>query len=135
MIAVVIAVCLLVGVMGWRALEVRRQRQIDQHAIEIQRLTQDREHRTRELAIKEREIAVIERKEPRPIQPPAPSEFPPDILSVAGGESEGWAREDALQLISEAYVESAGDWSRAKVYLTSKYIAQPTSRLPKELLS
>jgi hypothetical protein len=132
------ALAIVLGVLGvvaiWRWERWSENRQADRQAIEIQRLAQERDATSRELALKEREIVIQERIPPK-VDVPPPTEFPPQILAFVSNESEPWARDDGLLLIAEAYVESGGDWERAAGHLSHRYAMQQPSRLPKELLN
>lgn len=124
---------LVVGGLGWRWLDNRKDRALNAHAIDMQRLRQEREHAARELDLKERQIAIDERKA-GPLKPPAVGEIPPDLIAFANNESESWAREDAMQLIDEAFTESNGNWDLARSYVAVRTMTQPPSRLPKDKL-
>ena len=93
---------------------------------------QDSAIKQRELELREREIAVAERVER--VEVPAVSQFPSEALSFVSDESEEWAREAAVLLVGEAYVDAGGDWKRAGSLLSHRYAMQPESRLPKHLL-
>lgn len=133
-ILVCLAVIVALLVFGWRALDLRNDRQSNAQAIEIQRLAQERDRANRELALKEREVAITERRSPT-LTPPDLSTFPKDLLAMANNESEEWARDDAQAVIAEAYLETGGDWTRAANYVGSRVMSQRESRLPKHLLS
>ena len=129
---IVAMIVVLLSVAVWRFERFATTRRDEQHAIEIQRLRQEREHAERELELKAREIAITERAAP-PVDVPPVAEFPPEIVAIAMDESEEWAREDGLKLIAEAYVEADGDWSRASHVLAMRYATLPEPRAPRLL--
>jgi hypothetical protein len=126
-IASIVVGVLAIVALVWRALELRSR-------LAQQQLEQDRARADRELALKEREVRIAERRAPT-LTPPDPSAFPKDLFAMANGESEEWAREDMQALISEGYLEAGGDWQRANQYVGARIASQRSSRLPKHLLS
>lgn len=130
--AAILAVVLFVG---WRLERWLSARSADRHALELQRLRQARKKDDRELALKEREVALQEAKEKTPeLEVPPVAEFPAHILATVIDESEEWAREDGLRLIGESFLEAKGNWEHAGVLLSARYGAQPPSRLAAQLL-
>lgn len=122
---VVLGVLAIAGgvAIGWRALHLADER------VRLERARADRE-----LAIKERELAIQEQRT-APLTAPDPSTFPRELVTLANGESEEWAREDMQALIAEGYLEAGGDWDRARQYVGARVASQRGSRLPTHLLS
>lgn len=66
--------------------------------------------RTRELDLREREIAIVERLKAEPVEP---EPIPPDLMALALQQSEPFAQDDILKVIRQTYAETR-DWNMAR---------------------
>lgn len=123
----------VIAFLGAGALLVRRvDRWIrDRRADQREQHDRDRELRAREITAAERTAAAAEQAN---VPPPDLTDFPPEMLALANNESEEWARNDMVALVSQAYVEAKGNWDRTNALVGMRIATQPESRLPKHLL-
>jgi hypothetical protein len=68
-------------------------------------------------ALAGRALAVIEARDARAAQTPEKVRVPADLMALADGESEPWAKEQLRTSLREAY-EELGNWNDVRARMT-----------------
>lgn len=68
-------------------------------------------------------LELAEKRHAVTSRPPLPRDDPPpaDLLQMALGESDGWARDDALKALFEMHSD-LGDWGRVRAHYITRFM-------------